>query len=114
MEESRKTGTVVPRWYIAMREDQIVGGVGVIENDFHDRKDLSPNVCALYVEDQERCKGIAGKLLERVCADMWENWISPLYLLADHSSFYERYGREFLCLAQGDDEEKPSRMHIQP
>ena len=40
------------------------GGAGVIENDFHDRKDLTPNVCAVYVEEHCRCQGIAGKLLE--------------------------------------------------
>ena len=32
----------VPQWYLARENGQIAGGVGVIENDFHDRKDLSP------------------------------------------------------------------------
>ncbi len=40
----------------------IVAGLGVIENDFHNRKDLAPNVCAVYTEEDCRCKGIAGKL----------------------------------------------------
>ena len=31
-------------WYLCMEANQIVGGLGVIENDFHDRKDLTPNV----------------------------------------------------------------------
>ena len=26
-------------WYLCMQGDQIVGGLGVIDNDFHDRKD---------------------------------------------------------------------------
>ena len=39
----------IPQWYVAMEENQIIGGLGVIENDFHDRKDLCPNVCAVYV-----------------------------------------------------------------
>ena len=38
-------------WYLCLDNEKIVGGVGVIENDFHDRKDLSPNICALYVEE---------------------------------------------------------------
>ena len=41
----------------------------VIENDFHNRKDLTPNVCAVYVEENYRCQRIAGKLLEYVCED---------------------------------------------
>ena len=36
-------------WYLCLDENKIVGGLGVIDNDFHDRKDLSPNVCAVYV-----------------------------------------------------------------
>ena len=30
-------------WYLCLNGKQIVGGLGVIENDFHDRKDLTPN-----------------------------------------------------------------------
>ena len=49
-------------WYLCMLGDQIVGGLGVIDNAFHDRKDLSPNVCAVYTEEVHRNQGIAGKL----------------------------------------------------
>ena len=27
-------------WYLCLDGDKIIGGLGVIENDFHDRKDL--------------------------------------------------------------------------
>ena len=51
-------------WYLCLDGEKIVGGMGVIENDFHDRKDLSPNVCAVYTEPAHRGRGIAGQLLE--------------------------------------------------
>ena len=35
-------------WYLCLDDDKIIGGMGVIENDFHDRKDLTPNICAVY------------------------------------------------------------------
>ena len=38
-------------WYLCLDGNQIVGRMGVIENDFHDRKDLTPNVCAVYTEE---------------------------------------------------------------
>ena len=44
-------------WYLCLDGEKIVGGMGVIENDFHDRKDLSPNVCAVYTEDSHRKMG---------------------------------------------------------
>lgn len=102
----------VPQWYAAVEGEAIIGGLGVIENDYHDRKDLTPNVCAVYVERARRRRGIAGALLNHVCADMAELGVDTLYLLTDHTSFYERYGWEFLCMVQGDGEEKPSRMYI--
>ena len=102
----------VPQWYIAIQDDEIIGGLGVIENDFHDRRDLTPNVCAVYVEKAHRCKGIAGSLLDYVCEDMHRLGIDTLYLLTDHTSFYERYGWKFLCMVQGDGEPDMSRMYI--
>jgi GNAT superfamily N-acetyltransferase len=99
-------------WYLCMDDDNIIGGMGVIENDFHDRKDLSPNVCAVYTEDKYRCKGIAGQLLDMVVKDMKSKGITPLYLVTDHTGFYERYGWEFLCMVQGDGEPDMTRMYI--
>lgn len=112
MEESLTGKNPFPQWYMAVEEDRIIGGMGVIENDFHDRKDLAPNVCAVYTEENRRCRGIAGTLLNYVCADMKQRGIDTLYLLTDHDSFYERYGWEFLCMAQGDGEAELSRMYI--
>lgn len=102
----------VPQWYLAMEGDAIIGGLGVIENDFHNRKDLAPNVCAVYVEEAWRCQGIAGKMLDFVCMDMQEQGIDTLYLVTDHTSFYERYGWQFLCMVQGDDEPEMMRMYV--
>ena len=83
----------------------------MIENDFHDRPDLTPNICAVFTEPAYRGQGLAGSLLDFVCRDMSKNGIHTLYLLTDHEGFYERYGWEFFCMAQGDGEEKPSRMY---
>ncbi len=99
-------------WYLCLDEDRIIGGCGEIENDFHNRKDLTPNVCAVYTEEGYRCKGIAGHLLQIVVDDLKSKAISPVYLLTDHTGFYERYGWEFFCMVQGDDEPDMSRMYI--
>ena len=101
----------VPQWYAVMENNAIIAGAGVIENDFHDRKDLRPNVCAVYVEKDFRNQGIAGKMLDFICKDMKAMGIDTLYLLTDHTAFYERYGWNFLCMVQGDGEEELSRMY---
>ena len=99
-------------WYLCLDRDKIVAGMGVIENDFHDRKDLTPNVCAVYTDEEYRCRGIAGRLLKMVVDDCRTKGISPIYLVTDHTNFYERYGWEFLCMVQGDNESEMTRMYI--
>lgn len=99
-------------WYLCLDDDKIIGGLGVIENDFHDRKDLTPNVCAVYTEEEYRLKGIAGKLLNLVVDDMRSKGITPIYLVIDHKGFYEKYGWEFYCMAQGDDEPEMTQVYI--
>lgn len=112
MEECLSGQNSVPQWYVTLYCDEIIAGLGVIENDFHDRKDLAPNVCAVYVEEEYRCQGIAGKLLQYACRDMKERGVDTLYLVTDHTAFYERYGWEFLCMVKSDGEEEMSRMYI--
>lgn len=99
-------------WYLCLDGEAIIGGMGVIENDFHGRKDLTPNVCAVYTEPAYRRQGIAGALLNFVVEDCRNHGISPVYLLTDHTGFYERYGWEFLCMVQGDGEPEMARMYI--
>ena len=112
MEECLAGKSAVPEWYVALGGGRIIGGLGVIENDFHNRPDLAPNVCAVFVESEFRGKGIAGALLNFVCTDMKTRGIDTLYLLTDHDSFYERYDWEYLCPARGDGEDTDSRMYI--
>ena len=99
-------------WFLCLENERIVGGLGVIENDFHDRPDLTPNVCAVYTEEGCRCQGIAGKLLNMAVEDLRTKGISPAYLVTDHTGFYERYDWEFLCMVQGDGEPDMTRMYI--
>lgn len=99
-------------WFLCLDGGRIVGGMGVIENDFHDRKDLTPNICAVYTEESHRGKGIAGHLLNLVVADLKAKGITPVYLVTDHTNLYERYGWEFLCMVQGNGEPDLTRMYI--
>ena len=110
--EEYLSGATKNGWYLCLDGEKIVAGLGVIDNDFHDRKDLAPNVCAVYTEVAYRGQGIAGKLLTMAVEEMRAKGVTPIYLLTDHTSFYERYGWEFLCMAQGDGEEEPSRIYI--
>ena len=86
----------VPNWYIAC-DGKILGGLGVIENDFHERKDLAPNICAVYTERECRGQKIAGALLNRACEDLKKAGFKRVYLLTDHDSFSRGYEYEQIC-----------------
>lgn len=81
MEEAMSGKGAVPQWYLALYGDRIAAGMGVIANDFHDRTDLTPNVCAVFTEPDFRCQGLAGRLLGFVADDMKSGGIDALYLL---------------------------------
>ena len=67
MQEMLTSENHVPHWWVCLNKQQdIVAGVGVIDNDFHNRADLTPNLCALYVEPTFRHQGLAGILLTTV------------------------------------------------
>ena len=50
MEQCLRRKAPVPQWYVVRDGGRLLAGAGVIANDFHDRKDLTPNLCALFVE----------------------------------------------------------------
>ena len=102
----------VPQWYLALDgSGGIAAGAGLIENDFHDRPDLAPNLCALYGEPDCRGRGLAGALLAAACDDMARRGFAALYLITDHTAFYERYGWQYLCQVHPDGEEGTTRMY---
>lgn len=95
---------VIPQWYVILNQNQdIIAGCGVIDNDFHDRPDLSPNLCALYVEMSYRKQGIARHLVGFVQQELRHFGYDILYLVTDHQDYYEKYGWQFLTLVRDFD-----------
>ncbi len=102
MQECWQEDKSIPRWYIALEGYKLVGAVGVVNYDGHNDIDVSPNVCALYVEEGHRNKGIARALLERLKQDAEENGIKKLYLYTRLDGYYEKLGWKYLKDAKRD------------
>lgn len=102
IQECQENQTKIPQWYLIRKKEEIVGGLGVIENDFHKRTDLTPNICAVYVEERYRKLGIAKALLDFTCKDLSALGFQKVYLITEHTDFYEKCGWKFLCMAEED------------
>lgn len=101
----------IPQWYVVMNRNEIIAGAGVIENDFHDHKDLKPNLCALYVEKEYRDQGIARYIINFIRRDLGNIGIKKLYLVTDHKEFYEKCGWQYLTMVN-DDQGLSERMYV--
>lgn len=96
MNDSLAPEKSVPRWYLMLRGDGIIGGFGLIENDFMVRTDLCPWLCALYIEPSERGRQLGAKLLEHGRRQAAELGFERVYLNTDHVGYYEKYGWRYM------------------
>lgn len=93
----------IPQWYVVRDSRQrTIAGAGVIDNDFHERKDCTPNLCALFVEEEYRGQGLARFLLDAIRRDMAQLGIPRLYLITEHEHFYEKCGWQFYTMVKED------------
>jgi len=90
------TANPLPNWYLLRDGDQVIGGAGLITNDFISRMDLWPWLCALYVAEERRRQGHAGRLIEYVKSDCAGLGFDRIYLCTDHIGFYERSGFQYI------------------
>ena len=96
MNDSIATSNPIPRWYLLVSGTEIIGGFGLINNDFMVRTDLTPWLCALFVEPAHRGKGHGGEILDYACSEAKCLGFSKLYLNTDHIGYYEKYGWQYM------------------
>lgn len=82
----------IPKFYIAMETDKIVGSYALVTNDLISRMDLMPWLACLYVDESYRKQGYAEQLLSHGVAQTRSKGFEQLYLSTDLINFYERKG----------------------
>ncbi|MCL2884268.1 MAG: GNAT family N-acetyltransferase [Oscillospiraceae bacterium] len=90
------TESPLPRWYLLLKEDGIIGSYGLIVNDFMSRQDLWPWFAALYVEESERGWALGSRLLAHGQKEAKKLGFPKLYLCTDHVGYYEKYGWRYI------------------
>lgn len=93
---SLATPQPLPRWYLLMKNDTIIGCYGLITNDFISRQDLYPWLCALYVEKDFRGRQLGSQMLAHGRNEAARLGFANVYLATDHIDYYEKYGWSFI------------------
>ena len=86
----------VPRWFIMLKDDEIIGGYGLIDNDFMVNTKFCPWLCALYVEPSMRGQDLGAQLLKHCRAEIAKLGYEKVYLNTDHVGYYEKYNWRYL------------------
>ena len=92
MEHCIGSPSPLPQWYLLTEGEQVLGGAGLIVNDFISRGDLWPWLCALYVEEPFRGQGLGGRLISHICGQALALGYHSIHLCTGHVGYYERYG----------------------
>lgn len=86
----------LPKFYIMLSGDNIIGAYALLTNDIISRQDLMPWLACLFVNTEYRNKGLAKMMLEHGKEQSLKMAFRRLYLNSDLIGFYEKYGWEFL------------------
>lgn len=104
------SGQSLPYWYLLEDRNEIIGCAGLIDHDFIDRIDLSPWLCSLYIEKEQRGKALSALLIEQVRRDAVLEGFGKLYLCTEMQGFYEKYGFHYIGDGKYPDGE-PARIY---
>lgn len=89
----------LPKFYVLLDNEQIIGSYALLTNDIISRQDLMPWLACLYVNEEFRGKGLAAQLLQHGRSEAHRLGFPNLYLSTDLENFYESNG--WLYLAEG-------------
>ena len=82
----------LPKCYMMLRDDNIIGYYQLVEQELIIRKDLSPWITTVFIDEQERGQRLSSKLLEHGRAVAGRLGYAKVYLTTDHIQFYEKFG----------------------
>ncbi|MFD3247962.1 GNAT family N-acetyltransferase [Rahnella aquatilis] len=109
---SSLSGADLPQTFIALEGDKLAGTAGLWRCDLISRQDLTPWLAALYVDKDFRSCGLGQQLQTFVLEQSRCSGFRELYLYAEFTGYYERFGWNYIGDAL-DYPDKPVRVYHQ-
>jgi N-acetylglutamate synthase-like GNAT family acetyltransferase len=120
IENSLDNKNSLPKFYLALIENEIVGSYALLTNDIISRQDLMPWFACLFVNEEHRNKGIAGQLIQHGLVETYKKGFERLYLSTHLNNFYENKGWKHISNGYHIDDseikiyEKPASIAFEP
>ena len=92
IENSLNNKNSLPKFYLALLGNEIIGSYALLINDIISRQDLMPWFACLFVNEEQRNKGIAEQLLQHGLTEAYKKGFEKLYLSTHLNTFYENKG----------------------
>lgn len=97
MKHSLGCGRQLPQTFIALRSGKAVGMYQLsMSDDLQSRPDLYPWLINVYVDEEERGKGVCRAMMETVTENAQSAGLEHLYLYTKHTGLYEKFGWSFI------------------
>jgi len=93
---STTTLKTLPRWYIMLEGQQIIGGFGLLENYYNNLPEPYAWLCALFVDPDWRGQALGSRLLEHGRREAYSLGFDQLFLDTDHIGYYEHYDWHYI------------------
>lgn len=92
VDESLSAEVGLPFTFLLLKNDKIIGFYQLIELEYISRKDLSPWISPLFIDENERGQGLGSVLLEHARKLVGQLGYAKVYITTDHILYYEKYG----------------------
>ncbi len=87
-----ESGRTLPKFFLLLKDDSIIGCYALITNDLIRRHDLFPRFACLFIEERERGNSFGSLLMQHAELEAKRSGYSALYLSTSHEGYYEKYG----------------------
>lgn len=96
MEQSCLTDSLLPRFYIAVDGDEVVGSYAILRSDLNSRQDLEPWLACLHITPELRGRRLGSLLQNHAIEQARQIGYEQIYLCTGLNTYYEKNNWEFI------------------